>query len=229
MHAADRLPSRHRDRFHARPPRRTRGTTLIELMVVVSVMLVAVSIFYQMVLSTKRLRVLNHENAVAVEAARCVIEQMRNEDFDQVFELFNADPSDDPGGEGTAPGNRFAVPGLDPLASADDGLIGEVILPALLVEEPPAGGGGGGQVGGMQQAGGGGVVVPAEPEWQLREDFVDAELGMPRDLSGDSIVDDEDHSADYLILPIRIRMRWEGIYGDRTLDLYTMVGEFRRP
>jgi len=200
---------------------------------VFSVVLVAVSIFYQMVLSTKRLRVLNHENAVAVEAARCVIEQMRNEEFDEVFELFNADPSDDPGGGGTAPGYRFAVPGLEPLDSAEDGLIGEVMLPALLVEEPPAGGGG--QVGGMQQVGGGGggggggVVVVAEPEWQLREDFVDTELGLPRDLSGDSIIDDEDHSADYLILPIRIRMRWQGVYGERTLDLYTMVGEFRRP
>jgi hypothetical protein len=229
MHAAERLTMGPLDRLRARPPRRTRGTTLIELMVVFSVMLVAVSIFYQMVLSTKRLRVLNHENAVAVEAARCVIERMRNEDFDEVFELYNADPSDDPDGAGTAPGNRFAVPGLEPLGTADDGLIGEVILPAVLVEEPAAGGG---EVGGMQQVGGGGgggAVVPPEPEWQLREDFVDAELGMPRDLSGDSIIDEENHSADYLILPIRIRMSWEGVYGNRTLDLYTMVGEFRRP
>ncbi len=229
MHATPRSTS-------AAARRRARGTTIVELMVVFSVMLVAVSIFYQMVLSTKRLRILNHENAVAIEAARAVVERMRNEDFEQVFALYNADPTDDPAGPGTAPGHRFPVESLDPLPAAADGCVGEVELPAELVEPPPAGGGGagpqiGGLVGGALGGGGGGAGLggaAAVPEWQVREDFVDARLGMPRDLNGDSVIDQLDHSQDYLILPVRVRMRWQGVFGERTLDLYTMVGEFRR-
>lgn len=230
MHAAPRSTS-------SSARRRVRGTTIIELMVVFSVMLVAVSIFYQMVLSTKRLRILNHENAVAIEAARAVVERMRNEDFEQVFALYNADPADDPAGPGTAPGHRFQVESLDPLPAAADGCVGEVELPAELVQPPPAGGGGGGagpQIGGLVGGGlaggggaGGGAGAAAVPDWQVREDFVDARLGMPRDLNGDSVIDAQDHSEDYLILPVRVRMRWQGVFGERTLDLYTMVGEFR--
>ena len=200
---------------------RRRGTTLIELMVVMSVMLVAVSIFYQMVVSTKRLRTVNHENAVAIEAARAMIERMRNEDFEFVYSLYNEDPTDDPGVPGSAPGYRFAVSGLEPLATSADGLIGEIQFP---VQEVAAGGGG---LGGVQRQGliGGAQAIT---ELQLREDFVDENLGMPRDLNGDSMIDDQDHAEDYLILPVRVRLEWEGVFGERTLDLYTMIGEFRR-
>ena len=47
---------------------------MIEMMVVMSVMLVAVSIFYQMMLATARLRTINHENAIAIEGARAIVE-----------------------------------------------------------------------------------------------------------------------------------------------------------
>lgn len=209
---------------------RRRGTTLLELMVVMSVMLVAVSIFYQMVVSTKRLRVLNHENAVAIEAARKAIERMRNEAFADVWELYNADASDDPGGPGTAPGNRFEVEGLIPLPSAADGCVGEIMLPASWVEvsSGTGGTGSGPQIGSIGGGSTGGVTAVSISEWQLREDFVDDELGMPRDLNGDSVVDDEDHGGDYLILPVRVRLRWDGVFGERTMDVFTMIGEFRR-
>lgn len=205
---------------------RARGTTLIELMVVMSVMLVAVSIFYQMVISTNRLRVLNHENAVAVEAARAVIEQLRNEDFADVWKLYNPDPSDDPGGAGSAPGHRFEVADLEPLDSALDGCVGEIVFPSELVEI--SGGAGAGKLVGSLVGGGGVLGAVSVSQWQLREDFVDDELGMPRDLDGDSVVDDANHARNYLILPVRIRLEWEGVFGPRTLDLYTMIGEFRR-
>lgn len=204
---------------------RARGTTLIELMVVMSVMLVAVSIFYQMVISTNRLRVLNHENAVAIEAARAVVEQLRNEEFDEVWALYNPDPSDDPGGAGSAPGHRFVVADLDPLESALDGCIGEIVFPSELVEI--GGGAGVGKIGGALP-GLGGVGGISISQWQLREDFVDDELGMPRDLDGDSVIDNGNHARNYLILPVRIRLQWQGVFGPRTMDLHTMIGEFRR-
>jgi len=49
---------------------------------------------------------------------------------------------------------------------------------------------------------------------ELREDFVDRDLGMPRDLNGDGIIDGLDHSGDYIILPLRVTVRWSGRSGE---------------
>lgn len=58
---------------------------------------------------------------------------------------------------------------------------------------------------------------------QLREDVADAGLGMPRDLDGDGAVDAADHSGDYVVLPVRVRLSWRGVSGDRAVDLTTML------
>jgi type II secretory pathway pseudopilin PulG len=59
----------------------------------------------------------------------------------------------------------------------------------------------------------------------LREDSVDAELGLPRDLNGDAAVDAADHAADYRILPVRAVVEWRGKTGDRRLELVTVLSE----
>ncbi|HKE00131.1 MAG TPA: hypothetical protein VKE69_03915 [Planctomycetota bacterium] len=43
----------------------------------------------------------------------------------------------------------------------------------------------------------------------LREDVTIPELGMPRDLNGDGTIDSLDHSRDYRILPVLVRVRWK--------------------
>jgi hypothetical protein len=153
-----------------------------------------------MVLSTSRQRVLNHEFPTASEGTRVVLERMRNESFDELFALYNADPSDDPAGPGTAPGHRFAIEGLDPLEGSPDGMVGEVRFPTL--ED-------------------GGAL-------ELREDSEDAELGMPRDLNGDSILDDEDHAGDYILLPVCITVDWNGRHGPRHIEFFTMFADTRK-
>ncbi len=55
----------------------------------------------------------------------------------------------------------------------------------------------------------------------LREDAVDARLGMPRDLNGDTLIDALDHSADYLILPVRIRVVHQLRGSTRVFELHT--------
>jgi len=57
----------------------------------------------------------------------------------------------------------------------------------------------------------------------LREDFQDRELGMPRDLNGDGVIDSLDHSTDYIVLPVRVRILWRTTHGTRTLDLVTTL------
>lgn len=89
---------------------------------------------------------------------------------------------------------NFSVPGLLPRAKDSDGCVGEVLFP-----DPPSG-----QVG-------------------LAENSVDALLGMPRDLNGDNVVDGADHSTDYVLLPVRIRLEWTGVSGERTIELRTLL------
>lgn len=57
----------------------------------------------------------------------------------------------------------------------------------------------------------------------LREDVADARLGMPRDLNGDGIVDALDHTDDYQVLPVLIRLEWTGTSGPRTMNLYASL------
>ncbi len=230
--------------------------TFIEMMVVMAVMTVAVSMFTSMVMATARQRGINRENAIAANAARTKIELMRNEEFLEIFRLFNQDKSDDPDGAGTGPGHRFFVYGLDPLPGNPDGLVGQINFPVIEVQgtgkgkskgwiylddggaagfEMGGGGGlefGGGGFGGgsalqaMGAGGGGGGGGAGVKTYQLREDYVDARMGMPRDLNGDNFIDDLDHVEDYIVLPVHIEIEWRGRFGPRRLDLYSQIAAF---
>ena len=54
---------------------------------------------------------------------------------------------------------------------------------------------------------------------ELREDAVDAAIGMPRDLDGDGAIDALNHAGDYLVLPVRVRVEWTGRGGSREVEL----------
>ena len=77
-----------------------------------------------------------------------------------------------------------------PLTHDPDGMAGRIVMPAL-------------------------VGVPGE----LREDLNDADLGLPRDLSGDGIWDADDHSVDYQLLPVRVLIEWKSKSGNRLVEL----------
>lgn len=166
--------------------------------------LLALAMLVQMMSGGAGLRNLGREDAIATVAAQSVLEEMRNEDFRTVFAMYNADPLDDPAGPGTAPGHRFAVEGLQPIASATDGAVGEVILPTVNT---------------------GSAVAPI---WEVRENLVNPLLGTPRDLSGDAVINDENHAADYTLLPIVVVLRWQGSKGARESRIVTILTEFHQ-
>lgn len=59
----------------------------------------------------------------------------------------------------------------------------------------------------------------------LSESVVDDDLGMPRDLNADGLVDALDHSGDAIVLPVRIVLEWSsksGRQGKRRLVFYDM-------
>lgn len=135
------------------------------------------------------------ETSQAYRAAENLIERLVGMPLSQVFQRYNDDPTDDLSGVGLDPGANFAVVGLDPLDGDADGFPGRVFLPAA-------------------------AASPGD----LREDLVDADLGMPRDLNADGVIDTANHSDDYLILPVRIRVEWKGRGGPRFVEMETVLG-----
>ncbi len=166
------------------------------------VVLVALGMLVQMMSTGGRLRDAGREDGIASTAAQTVVEEMRNENFGSLLALYNSDPLDDPGGPGTAPGNTFNVAELAGLDPNLPDLIGEVILPTWNA---------------------GSVVAPS---WQIREDVPNDLLGTPRDLNGDAVIDDLDHSGDCTLLPVVIVVRWRGRLGPREIRLCTVLAEF---
>ncbi len=190
----DRAPARGRSSVSRE---RMRGQTLLEVLVGFSVLLVGLVGFIRVIVSSMEASKGTHQAAVAKEAARGRLETLAAADFDQVFRLYNDDPSDDPGGNGTAPGADFAVRGLDVQTSDADGFVGEILFP-----------------------------VAAADAGVLREDLEAVRFGTPRDLNSDDVVDALDHSGDYEILPVAVRIAWRGASGNNVLELKTLLAGF---
>jgi type II secretory pathway pseudopilin PulG len=178
------------------------GFTFVELAVGMTVLLVSLLILSSVVSSMAKQRAINRETSLAVAAARNELETLRSMEFAEVYALYNANPADDPEGAGTAPGQRFEVAGLDDAPDAVDGMNGEIVFP---------------------------VVVDPLAGPQLREDVQSRALGMPRDLSGDNVIDTSDHAETYFILPVQIRVRWTSPAGPRQYEMATQLCRFNRP
>ena len=104
-----------RRRIQLRRSSSRAGLTLVELAVVMVVLLVAVSILSGSLVAMSKQRSINRENAIATGVARDTIEAMRNENFRDVFALFNSDASDDP--VGRTADSRLVSPRREPPGS----------------------------------------------------------------------------------------------------------------
>jgi hypothetical protein len=69
------------------------------------------------------------------------------------------------------------------------------------------------------------IIFPADELGLLRESVSSPEFGMPRDLNGDGTIDGNDHSGDYVILPVRVRISWSGVSGRRSVETSTLLGD----
>ena len=159
--------------------KRTAGFSLVELMVGMTVLVIATGAVASTLVATNELSATSEEIGSALETISNRMEEMRATEFSDIFSTYNTAPGDDPDGNGSAPGSTFAVRGMDQWPG--DASVGLITFPGDGSE--------------------------------LREDFVDRELGMPRDLNGDGVIDARNHASDYIILPVRVRVRWTGRSG----------------
>jgi len=176
---------------------RRAGLTLLELVFAMSVLAIALVAYARTVAMATVATRSTREASLAYDAARRTIEALRATDFDDVFRMYNDMTGDDPG-PGAAPGAHFAVQGLDARNGDVDGMPGEILFPT---------------------SAGGGVV-------ELRENIVDAALGMPSDLNGDGTIDVANHAGDYEKLPVLVRVRWRGAAGAGQVELQTVLGGY---
>ncbi|MFT4539930.1 MAG: prepilin-type N-terminal cleavage/methylation domain-containing protein [Planctomycetota bacterium] len=172
------------------------GFSMVEVMIAMVILVVGVSGYSSAIISTSLSSETTREMRAATESAWSAMEEIQGTDFANSFASFNSDPADDPGVAGSAAGADFSVDSLSAVEGDADASVGEIILPAIWVEG----------------------------DLQLREDADLPELGMPRDLSGDGVIDDLDHSDDYIILPVLVRMSWEGSSGPIELNFRTTLG-----
>ncbi len=173
------------------------GHTVLEVLIAFLVLCAGLLGFARAIGSSMTASTASYESTRAREAAREMLELIATSSTSEVFALYNDDPNDDPGGVGTAPGPHFEVEGLPLSWDDDNAFAGEVLLPVF--EKAPG---------------------------MLREDFSGG-LGMPRDLNGDGDIDDADHSGDYLMLPVTVRVEWRGSSGTSQVELRTMLGNMQ--
>ncbi|MSR61888.1 MAG: prepilin-type N-terminal cleavage/methylation domain-containing protein [Planctomycetes bacterium] len=105
------------------------GFSLLEVLCAVVVLAMAALGLSRTMVASSQLASATRERAVAVEAVRRMLEDLQDADFAQVFALYDANPANDPGGAGTAPGATFSADGLDATLSDADGLVGEIVFP----------------------------------------------------------------------------------------------------
>ncbi len=71
------------------------------------------------------------------------------------------------------------------------------------------------------------VLLPSNSA-VLREDTENRVLSMPRDLNADLMIDDQDHARDYVVLPVTIRVAWQGKAGRRSFEMSTMFAKLEK-
>ena len=67
------------------------------------------------------------------------------------------------------------------------------------------------------------IMFPVAAPGVLREDTVDEDFAMPLDLNADGVVDALNHANDYVALPVRVRIEWQGRSGNRSVELQTLI------
>jgi prepilin-type N-terminal cleavage/methylation domain-containing protein len=173
----------------------SKGFTLIEVVIAMAVMAVAILGLLSMLANTMKIQESAREQALAMNACREVLDQMRSSgNFSELFRRYNSTTSDNAGLVGAIPGNAFDVPGLSPIPGDADNRVGRIVIP----EDP---------------------TTPTI----LRENLSNPELGTPMDLNGDGVVDGNNHAGDYTLLPVAIVVEWKGTTGNAKIQIPTVL------
>ena len=182
-------------------PYSENGFTLIEVIISFAILVVGMIGIAQVIVASQKVTERNRELALAMEAIKQQLENMKDFPLQQIFQEFNGDPNDDINGPATAPGANFSVAGLTALPTDLDGQVGRIVFPSV-------------NVGGVEE---------------LRENVTILELGMPRDLNNQdengipgNVIETGPVNANYMILPAQLVIQWDGPEGEQIIRIETI-------
>src|SRR5262245_15136649 len=123
-------------RDYMRRPSSGRGRsraafTLLEVLCAVVVLALAALGLSRAMIASNQLASDSRERALATEAARRMLEELQDTSFGSVFRTYDANPANDLGGAGKAPGANFTVDGLQATPDDADGMVGEIVFPVI--------------------------------------------------------------------------------------------------
>lgn len=186
-----------------KPRRRVTGVSLLELVIAMAVLAFALMALMSSISSSSTLQQNTREKVIAYNAAREIVEQLRAATFSEVWARYNSTTADDPV-SGVKPGNTFHVAGLN--------------MPKVGPASPTT------WRGANNVPDGYGFITWPEKAGALDETFVDATMGMPRDLNRDGVVTGA--ITTYDILPVKITVRWQTLGGtDFQIEVNTFITE----
>jgi hypothetical protein len=210
-------PRPHRD--HPRHPRlgprsASAGFALIEVALALLVIAVATLGSVSWTLSGMSLEASNREMADGHDAMRVLLEELQEVPFDEVFARFNDLPGDDPAGAGSARGSTFSIEAtrkanfLD--RTPDSPSKGTIAYRKVPLEVQ--------------------ISFPIDEDGNLSEAAQGAEWGdRTWDFDGDGKITADALNTRYMLLPVRVRIRWSGAKGTRTLEHVRLLTHRTRP
>jgi prepilin-type N-terminal cleavage/methylation domain-containing protein len=105
-----------------------RGFSLLELVIAMAVIALAILSLMTLINSSAHLQEISREKALATNAVRKILEEMRNAVFSEVYARYNSNGADNPVGSASS-GHTFSVAGLNPVVSG--GLVGQIFFPEV--------------------------------------------------------------------------------------------------
>lgn len=167
------------------------GFSVFEVLIGASILAVALLGHTASLFSEQKLSVAERARSAALQAGEQFMERLRSDDdFAGLYGRLLA-IQEPPGG--TAPSNHVV------LRDATFAYPPQVFQPDFVV---PTG------IESLHVA----VRVPAAPTAGgpsvFREDLHLANLGLPADVNGDGMIDDQDHADDYRVIPVHVTLRW---------------------
>lgn len=202
---------------------RESGLTLVELIIAMAILAVAIMALVSSITSSGQIQQNTRERVIAYNAAREQIEKMRVYAVGEVYSRYNSTTADDTFFSGLHPGPTFHVPRLN----APSTVPAKWSLSATENWKQTV-------IGGVQQLDtfgnaigndGYGLITFPETGGILKENYVDAAMGMPKDLDRDGVVSTTaDVSQSYKILPVKVTVTWKGIGGkDMQIEVNTFI------
>ncbi len=215
----------HARRSDRRDPRRpcprrgsaSGGFALIEVALALLVIAVATLGSVSWTLSGMSLEAANRETADAHDAMRGLLEELQSVPLEEVFARFNHLPEDDPNGAGTAPGGDFVIKTTRKADFLDLGT--GVGLP-----------GGKGTIAYRKVPLDVSISFPVDADGNLSESAQGADWGdRSWDFDGDGTLSADVLNTRYVMLPVRVRVRWSGAKGTRTIEHVRLLTRRTRP